>query len=54
MLSSVVAGQLLAGPVGAAWGFAASTVLVIPLFWERMERSVRRRAAAADPAEVVR
>jgi O-antigen/teichoic acid export membrane protein len=52
MLGGVVLGQLLGGAVGAAWGFAAATTLVIPLFWWRMEGSVRRRAATPDLAEV--
>jgi O-antigen/teichoic acid export membrane protein len=45
MLGGVVVGQLLGGAVGAAWGFAAATTMVIPLFWWRMEGSVRRRPA---------
>ncbi len=37
MLGGVVAGQLAGGAAGAAWGFAAATTLVVPLFWVRME-----------------
>jgi O-antigen/teichoic acid export membrane protein len=48
LLTGVVVGQLLGGAVGSAWGFAMATTLVIPLFWWRMEGSVRRRGPAAD------
>lgn len=50
MLATVCSGQLLGGAVGAAWGFAASTTLIVPLFWLRMERLFRRQAAGAHPA----
>jgi O-antigen/teichoic acid export membrane protein len=51
MLLGVVIGELLGDVVGAAWGFAAATTLIVPLFWLRMERLYRRRPAA-DPAPV--
>lgn len=53
MLLSIVAGQLAGGVVGAAWGFAAATVLAAPLFWTRME-IVLRRTAAATAMDAVR
>lgn len=43
ILGGVVLGQILTGAPGAAWGFAAATVLVVPLFWLRMERTIRGR-----------
>jgi O-antigen/teichoic acid export membrane protein len=48
MLLSVMIGQISGGIVGAAWGFAASTVLVLPLFWVRMEVVLRRPGIVRD------
>lgn len=52
ILGGAVVGVLVAGAPGAAWGFAAATILVVPLFWLRMERTMRSRPASA-PAEAV-
>ena len=42
MLTSIALGMALGGVRGAAWGFACATTLVIPLFWMRMENTLRR------------
>ncbi len=54
MLAGVVIGQLAAGVTGAAWGFAAATTLVVPLFWLRMERRIRGGPVAAERVDVPR
>ncbi|MGQ0576680.1 MAG: hypothetical protein ACT4RN_21140 [Pseudonocardia sp.] len=55
MLVAVVTGQLTGGVVGAAWGFAASTVAILPLFWLRMEKVLRRPdIVRTSPTEGVR
>ena len=50
ILGGVVLGEITAGAVGAAWGFALATTLVVPLFWARMERSMR--TPRSDPTDV--
>jgi O-antigen/teichoic acid export membrane protein len=54
ILGGVVIGQITAGAPGAAWGFAAATTLVVPLFWLRMERTIRGRSAAPERIHVPR
>ena len=43
MLGLSVAGQLLAGSQGAAWGFALAAVLVIPMNWVLLAGALRGR-----------
>jgi hypothetical protein len=50
MLLAVVVGQVTGGAVGAACGFAVSTTAVIPLFWWRMEKTMRKRVLETSPA----
>jgi hypothetical protein len=43
MLALSVAGQVLGGSRGAAWGFALAALLVIPMNWVLLARAVRVR-----------
>jgi O-antigen/teichoic acid export membrane protein len=50
LLSLGVAGVLVGGARGAAWGFAAAFCLMVGPWWTLLVREVRRTVVTASPA----